>query len=168
MAEVAFIIGTSIIGAVIISKPVSVIFSAARPTEYIKYKYYKSIYKSNIKKAIIKLNYDSFFDEFQKLKLFDSLYGSDKFIKYKQKFGINNEILNNKKLFLIKYDPNYLISVSNTSTKYSEEELEYKTQELIKREQTLNDFENFNTYKNIEDKEKELNDKIQNYLLLLD
>ena len=177
MAELIFIIGGSVIGAVITSKSVSVVFTTIKPTQIIKYKYYKRRLKNNLKKAITDLDYELFYDEFQKVKTFDGRFCANKYQDFKKKFGVNNEIINDKKLFRIKFDPEYLINVVNTTFSSTSEELLVKELELKHKEDELKSFDDYNIYKtkeeelnqrqlSLDEQEEELNHKVRNFLLI--
>ena len=117
------------------------------------YKYRKRIIYKGIKKAIQEKDIQSLRDYFNVLVLFDSKYDRQKTIKMKKKYGLTDEILNNRKLFRMKFDTDYLIQQMSENNINSSGEIIEMEAELYKREQSLM---NIKGAKNVIEKEQEL------------
>ena len=121
----------------------------------------KQIYKK-IHRAIDEQDIQSLRDYLNTLRDFDKKYDRMKTAKLKKKLGINDEILNNRKLFKMKFDSAYLVEqamgISSSSSDLEELEIELKT-----REKDLQQYEGFDAIRMKElrliEKEKLLNEK---------
>ena len=162
MAELILILVGSGVGILAVGKPVFGMVASVRPTQHIRYKWGKRKIKKQIRKAIEELDYDEFVDAFDKIQTFDNNNGSQKRSKYKKDWCINNDIINSKKLFKIRFNPALLVEQCTNSTTSSDELIEME-QELIKKEKTLQQYEGFDAIRAKEEqliqKEKDLNEK---------
>ena len=174
--ELILIVGGSAIGFITLSKPVVGILFNIQITEYIRYKYLKKHIRKQLYKSIEELDYDSFVDGFDKLKTLDSNNDSQKYSEYKKKFCVNNDIINDRKLFKIRFDPSYLVEQCS-SLSSSSEELFLKEQSLIQREQSINKYEGIDALRSkeeelklkeqsLKEKEDDFRELLKNYTLL--
>ena len=167
--ETLLVIGGTVIGALAIGKPVFGVVASIKPTHHIRYKYKKRQIKKQIKKAIEELDFDEFSDAFDKIKSFDNNFESQKYSKYKKDYCVNNEIIQNRKLFKIRFNPAYLVEQCSELTTSTDELIE-REQEIIKRESTLQGYEGYDALKTKEEelriKEEEIKEILQNLALL--
>jgi len=120
-----------------------------------KYKREKRHLYKKIHKAILEQDIQSLRDYLRSLGKFDSKYGRTKLPALKKKLGINDEILNDRKLFKMKFDSDFLVeqALNIHCTNGDLNELE---QELKNKEKDLQSYEG---YDNIRRKEQELIEK---------
>lgn len=125
-----------------------------------KYKMSKRNIYNKIYKAIQEKDIQSLRDYLNALHLFDEKYNRTKLPALKKKLGINDEILNNRKLFKMKYDSNYLV---NCFLKIEDDDLTEFEKELKIKEKNLQSYEGFDKIKKKEqeliEKEKVLNER---------
>ena len=104
----------------------------------IQYKWDKKRIYNLLEKSIEELDYTSFCFAFIQLQEFDRSNKRDKCIKFKKKFRFNKEILDNKDLFLIKFNPDLLVSeihkLYDDKKESDEEYISDKEVELEERE----------------------------------
>lgn len=174
--ETILVIGGTVIGALAIGKPVFGVVASVKPTQHIKYKYKKRLIKKQINKAIEELDFDEFVDAFDKIKSFDNNFESQKYSKYKKDFCVNNDILQSRKLFKVRFNPAYLAEQCSGITSSSDELIE-REQHILKREQTLQGYEGYDALKmkeeilnkkeeELKEKEEEINEMLKNFALL--
>jgi hypothetical protein len=174
--ETLLVIGGTVIGALAIGKPVFGVVASIKPTHHIRYKYKKRQIKKQIKKAIEELDFDEFADAFDKIKSFDNNFESQKYSKYKKAYCINNEIIQSRKLFKIRFNPAYLAEQCS-GMGCSNEELIEREQQIIKKENTLQGYEGYDALKikeeilnkkeeELKEKEEEINELLKNFALL--
>ena len=167
--EVILIVAGTALGALAIGKPVFGVVASIKPTQYIKYKYNKKKIKKQLRKAIEELDYDNFADAFDKIKNFDSHHGSQKYSKFKNDWCQNNEIIQSRKLFKIRFSPAYLAEQCSNLTTSSDELIE-REQHIINRELTLQGYEGYDALKikeaELKAKEEEIKEILQNLALL--
>ena len=174
--EAILIIGGTVIGALAIGKPVFGVVASIKPTQHIRYKYKKRQIKKQIKKAIEESDFDSFADAFDKIKSFDNNFESQKYSKYKIDYCVNNDIIQNRKLFKVRFNPTYLVEQCSDITSSSDELIE-REQQIIKRETTLQQFEGYDALKmkeemlnqkeeELKEKEEEIREILKNFALL--
>jgi len=120
-----------------------------------KYKYTKHQIYKGIEKAIAEENIQEVRDWFELLAKFDSKYDRSKTMVLKKKYGIRNEILDDAKLFKLKYDSRYLVE-NYLGIHTGSLEIEEKEKQLLLKEKEL---EHFSDYNNIKKKEYELDIK---------
>ena len=174
--ETILIIGGTVVGALAVGKPVFGVVASVKPTHHIRYKYKKRQIKKQLRKAIEELDFDEFADAFDKIKTFDNNFESQKYSKYKKDFCVNNEIIQNRKLFKVRFDPAYLAEQCSSITSSSDELIE-REQQILKREQTLQGYEGYDALKmkeemlnkkeeELKEKEEEINEMLKNFTLL--
>lgn len=99
--EVVLGVSGGILGTVILNQIKNVVSN--RLFAWGKYR----LLKRNLKKSINDLNYEDFKNIIYEIKNMDVRYQTDYYIQSKTDFYFNDNILRNKKIFDIKYNPNY-------------------------------------------------------------
>jgi len=139
----------------------------------VKYKTLKNRIYKGIYKAIEEQDIQSLRDFLNTLQLFDAKYSRVKLPKIKKKLGINDEILNDRKLFKMKYDSDYLVEQALGIYSSSNSDLQVRERDLIDREKNFDDFKDMDSMrkreimlslreKDIIEKEKEIIEIISN------
>jgi len=139
----------------------------------VKYKYLKKRIYKGIYKAIKEQDIQSLRDYLKALEKFDEKYDRLKTVNIKKKLGITDEILQDRKIFRMKYDSNYLVEQVQGIYSSGDLEIQERERDLLQREKTL---DNFNEHdglrkrelyirskeKELKEKEEELNEIISN------
>ena len=139
----------------------------------VKYKYLKKRIYKGIHTAIEEQDIQSLRDYLRALHKFDDKYDRLKAVVLKKKLGIVDEILDDRKLFKMKYDSNYLVEQTQGLYSSSDLELQERERDLLQREKTLdncNEHDSLRTRelkikrkeKELKEKEEELNEIISN------
>lgn len=129
----------------------------------IRYKAVKNRIYKGIHKAIAEQDIQSLRDYLDTLKHFDAKYSRVKLPKIKKKLGINDEILNDRKLFKMKYDSDYLVEHALGIYSSSSSELQVREKQLLDREKSFDNLKDIDSIRQKEiilrQKEKELIEK---------
>ena len=177
MAELLLLVAIPIGTVVASGVGVSVIKSitSMRLDRYIRYKMRKRHAKKEIKKGTTPgdLNFDSFLRGMKALKRLDYDFELDKYHQYMNINNLNEDILNDRVLFQLRFDINALTEKIKGSGANSKAELNIVMKNIEERENMLSD--NNNLYKiqkmeqweeELKEKEREVNKKLRVHSML--
>lgn len=156
MAEVLVIGGLGLIGSILVQSgsslaAIGIIYKARNViSRYTTYKIRTRKAKKMIKQGIKILNYDLFKKGFERLKFIDDKFDSTVYMEYLKKYNLTNEIVDNKILFNMKFDGEYLVKKYNISSNMSPNENMYNDLMEEKMEE-------------IENQKRKLGNLIENY-----
>lgn len=161
MAEALLLLIAIPVASVVVSGiGISVLKSVAglRLDRYIRYKIRKRRAKKDIKKGTKngELNFDSFVRGMNALKKLDRDFELDKYHQYMNKHNLNEDILNDRELFQLRFDINALTEKMKGSRQNSKDELDIVIKNIEERESMLADNDNIHKIQKMEQWEAEL------------
>ena len=153
---IAIPVGTVVASGVGVSALKSI--AGMRLDRYFKYKMRKRKANNWIKKGtkVGNLNFDLFKNGMKALKRIDYDFELDKYQQYMIKHNLNEDIMEDRELFLMRFDINALTEKLKGSGQNSKDELNITIKNIEERENMLTDNDNLHKIQKMEQWETEL------------